>query len=76
MTVGAAFLGLYTPLKRQPSLNNLIGAIPGAVPPLIGWASARGSVAPLALSLFPIVFLWQLLHCLLFVVDPLLANGR
>jgi protoheme IX farnesyltransferase len=59
-----SYVGLYTPLKRQTSLNTLIGAVSGAVPPLIGWASARGSVAPAALSLFLIVFLWQVPHFL------------
>ena len=49
--------GLYTPLKRRTSMNTLIGAVPGTVPPLIGWAAARGNVDPAALSLFLILFL-------------------
>src|SRR5262249_2836514 len=59
-----SYVLLYTPLKRRTPLSTLIGAVPGAVPPLIGWAAARGSVDPAALSLFLIVFLWQLPHFL------------
>ena len=59
-----SYVFLYTPLKRRTPLSALIGAVPGAVPPLIGWAAARGGVDPLALSLFLIVFLWQLPHFL------------
>jgi protoheme IX farnesyltransferase len=66
--LGALALGCYvgfsTPLKRRTPLSTLIGAVPGAVPPLLGWAAARGSVDPVALSLFLIVFLWQLPHFL------------
>src|ERR1051325_11372711 len=53
---------MYTPLKRRTSFCTLIGAIPGAMPPLIGWAAARGSVSPEAWLLFAIVFLWQFPH--------------
>jgi protoheme IX farnesyltransferase len=59
-----SYVGLYTPLKRLTSLNTLIGAVPGAVPPLIGWAAARGSLDPAALAFFLIVFLWQVPHFL------------
>ena len=56
------YLFLYTPLKRITHLCTLVGAIPGAAPPLIGWAAARGHLDPAALVLFAIVFLWQFPH--------------
>ena len=56
------YLCFYTPLKRRTSLCTLVGAIPGAVPPLIGWAAARGCLDPEAWVLFSIVFLWQFPH--------------
>lgn len=52
----------YTPLKRITTTNTLVGAIPGALPPLIGWAAAVGSVDFAAWSLFAILFLWQMPH--------------
>ena len=52
----------YTPLKRVSTFNTLVGAIPGALPPMIGWAAARGTIDSGAWSLFVIVFLWQLPH--------------
>ena len=58
----AGYLCIYTPLKRITPLCTLVGAIPGAVPPLIGWAAARGSLDREALILFGIVFLWQFPH--------------
>jgi len=57
-----AYLFIYTPLKRVTPLCTLAGAIPGAAPPLIGWAAARGTLDPGAWWLFAIVFLWQLPH--------------
>jgi len=59
-----AYLFLYTPLKRKTPLCILIGAFPGAAPPLIGWAAARGHLNGYALVLFAIVFLWQFPHFL------------
>lgn len=58
------YLFLYTPLKRRSALCTLVGAGPGAIPPLIGWAAARGTVGLEALFLFAILFLWQLPHFL------------
>src|SRR6185436_14091721 len=56
---------IYTPLKRRTSLNTVVGAIPGALPPLIGWAAARGSLdGPAPWTLFLVMFLWQLPHFL------------
>jgi protoheme IX farnesyltransferase len=56
------YLFLYTPAKRKTPLCTLIGAIPGAVPPLIGWAAARGRLDPEAWLLYVILFLWQFPH--------------
>jgi len=58
----ASYLFVYTPLKRRTPLCTMIGAIPGAMPPLIGWAAARGSLSAEAWLLFAIVFLWQFPH--------------
>jgi protoheme IX farnesyltransferase len=59
-----SYLFIYTPLKERTPLSTLVGAVPGAVPPLIGWAAARGSLDMGALALFLIVFLWQVPHFL------------
>ena len=58
----ASYLLLYTPLKRITPLCTLVGAVPGAAPPLIGWAAARGHLDPEAWLLFSIVFFWQFPH--------------
>jgi heme o synthase len=58
----AIYIFAYTPLKRASNANTAVGAIPGAIPPMIGWAAARGSVGAGAWTLFAIVFLWQLPH--------------
>jgi protoheme IX farnesyltransferase len=55
---------IYTPLKRHTSFATVVGAIPGALPPVIGWAAATGSLDAGAWVLFGIVFLWQLPHFL------------
>jgi len=52
----------YTPLKRASTANTLVGAVPGAIPPMIGWATARGTIEAGAWSLFAILLLWQLPH--------------
>ena len=57
-----SYLFLYTPLKRITPLCTLVGAFPGAAPPLIGWAAARGRLDPAGWVLFAIVFLWQFPH--------------
>jgi protoheme IX farnesyltransferase len=59
-----SYVFVYTPLKTRTTLNTLIGAIPGAVPPLMGWTAARGQLDADALALFLIVFLWQVPHFL------------
>ena len=63
LTLGT-YLFAYTPLKRITSLNTLVGAIPGALPPVIGWAAARGTLGAGAWSLFAILFCWQMPHFL------------
>ena len=60
----SSYLFLYTPLKRRTSLSTLAGAIPGALPPVIGWAAARHSLEGGAFVLFAILFLWQVPHFL------------
>ena len=60
----ASYVLAYTPLKRITSLCTVVGAIPGALPPMMGWAAARGSVDAGAWALFGILFLWQLPHFL------------
>jgi heme o synthase len=59
-----SYVAIYTPLKRRTSFATVIGAIPGALPPVIGWAAATGTLSPGAWVLFGIVFLWQLPHFL------------
>jgi len=56
------YLFLYTPLKRKTSMCVLVGAFPGAMPPLIGWAGASGRLSTQAAILYAIVFLWQFPH--------------
>jgi protoheme IX farnesyltransferase len=56
------YIFAYTPLKRVTTTNTLVGAIPGALPPLIGWAAARDSLNFGAWTLFAIVFVWQIPH--------------
>jgi protoheme IX farnesyltransferase len=55
---------VYTPMKRFTSFSTVIGAVPGALPPVIGWAAAQGTLPPAAWALFTILFLWQLPHFL------------
>lgn len=58
----AIYVLAYTPLKRVSTANTLVGAVPGALPPMIGWAAATGNVALPAWSLFAILFCWQMPH--------------
>jgi protoheme IX farnesyltransferase len=58
----AIYIFAYTPLKRASTANTAVGAIPGAIPPIIGWVAARGSIGAGAWSLFAIIFLWQMPH--------------
>lgn len=56
------YLGIYTPLKTRTTLSTAVGAIPGALPPLIGWAAAHGSLSLGGWVLFGILFFWQFPH--------------
>jgi len=56
------YVGIYTPMKRVSSLNTVIGAIPGAAPPLLGYVALAGRPEPWAWSLFAILFAWQFPH--------------
>jgi heme o synthase len=60
----ASYVLLYTPLKRRTWLSTLIGAFPGALPPVIGWAAATGTISAGAVTLFAIIFFWQIPHFL------------
>ncbi len=59
-----SYLAAYTPLKKRTTLATLVGAFPGAAPPLIGWAAARGSLSGDAWTLYAILLLWQFPHLL------------
>lgn len=60
----ASYVLLYTPLKRLTSLNTVVGAIPGAIPPVMGFTAAQNAIAPEAMVLFGILFFWQMPHFL------------
>ncbi|MFN0057441.1 MAG: heme o synthase [Planctomycetota bacterium] len=57
-----SYVLLYTPLKRKHNLNTLLGAIPGALPVMIGWAAVDGQLTLAAWTLFSIIFCWQIPH--------------
>jgi heme o synthase len=59
-----SYVLLYTPLKTRTPLSTLVGAVPGALPPVIGWAAAANALGLAPLVLFGIVFLWQMPHFL------------
>ncbi len=62
ITIGT-YVFVYTPMKQMTSLNTLVGAIPGAIPPLMGWTAVTGQwAAPQGWFLFALLFLWQLPH--------------
>jgi protoheme IX farnesyltransferase len=58
----SSYLFLYTPLKTRTPHCTFIGAFPGAMPPLLGWAAVRGELTPEAWTLFAILFFWQFPH--------------
>jgi heme o synthase len=62
LATSVLYLGLYTPLKTRTTFSTAVGAVPGALPPLIGWAAARGSLSLGAWVLFAILFFWQFPH--------------
>lgn len=57
-----SYLFVYTPLKRITSLCTIVGAIPGAIPPVMGWAAAQGEIGIGGATLFGLLFFWQLPH--------------
>src|SRR4029453_4138326 len=62
--IAVTYLLLYTPLKQRTSLCSIVGAVPGALPPVGGGAGARGRVGAEPWVLFSIMFLWQIPHTL------------
>lgn len=62
--ITATYLFLYTPLKHRTTLSTVFGAVPGALPPVTGWAAARNELGLEAGVLFAILFLWQMPHAL------------
>ena len=64
LTALVLYVLVYTPLKRRGPLALYVGAVPGAIPPLLGWAAATGSIQAPALVLFALMFLWQIPHFL------------
>ncbi len=63
-TALVSYVAAYTPMKRVSPLALFVGAVPGAIPPLIGWASATGTLSVFACLMFAILFVWQLPHFL------------
>ncbi|MBP1636093.1 MAG: ctaB2 [Acidobacteria bacterium] len=59
-----SYVLVYTPMKRRSPMATLVGGVPGALPPLIGWTAASGELTAGALTLFAIVFLWEMPHFL------------
>ena len=59
-----SYIAVYTPLKRVTTLNTVVGAVPGALPPVMGWTAVHNAVSPQAAVLFCILFFWQMPHFL------------
>jgi len=62
--IALTYVAIYTPLKRVTSLNTLVGAIPGGLPPLVGYTASHGALDTRAAVLFFILFFWQIPHFL------------
>jgi protoheme IX farnesyltransferase len=62
LAASASYVLLYTPLKQLSSISTLVGAVPGAIPPMMGWTAVAGRLDPGAWALFGILFFWQLPH--------------
>src|SRR5690606_26522333 len=58
------YAAVYTPLKRMTTFNTLVGGIPGALPPLMGWTAAQNQIGMGGILLFALLFFWQLPHFL------------
>jgi protoheme IX farnesyltransferase len=59
-----SYIAVYTPLKRVTTLNTVVGAVPGALPPVMGWTAVHNAISPQAAVLFCILFFWQMPHFL------------
>ncbi len=59
-----SYIFVYTPMKRRTTLNTVIGAVPGAIPPMMGWTACHNAIRPEAVVLFCILFFWQMPHFL------------
>jgi protoheme IX farnesyltransferase len=59
-----SYVFVYTPMKRYTPFNTVVGAVPGAIPPMMGVTAVHGAISPEALALFGILFLWQMPHFL------------
>ena len=64
----ASYVFLYTPMKRWTTLCTVVGAVPGAIPPMMGWTAATNTLSPEAWALFGILFFWQMPHFLAIAV--------
>ncbi len=62
LLTAVSYVAIYTPLKRMSMVATFVGAFPGALPPLIGWTAARGTIEWSAVSLFALLFVWQFPH--------------
>jgi protoheme IX farnesyltransferase len=62
LAILAAYVFVYTPLKRRTPWNTVVGAVPGALPPLLGWSAAGAELGAAAWSLFALLFFWQFPH--------------
>jgi protoheme IX farnesyltransferase len=73
-----SYIFIYTPAKRWTTLNTVIGAVPGAIPPMMGCAAIQNAITPESLALFGILFLWQMPHFLAIAIlyrDDYAAGG-
>ncbi len=59
-----SYVLVYTPMKRRTTLNTILGAVPGAIPPVMGWTAATGSLGAAGWAVFAILFIWQIPHFL------------
>jgi protoheme IX farnesyltransferase len=74
----AIYVGVYTPMKQRSTLALFVGAVPGAIPPLLGWTAATGRVDAGGLALFLLLFAWQLPHFLaisIYLADDYARGG-
>jgi protoheme IX farnesyltransferase len=74
----ASYVFLYTPMKRWTTLCTIVGAVPGAIPPMMGWTAATDALTPQAWALFGILFFWQMPHFLAIAIlykDDYAAGG-